>query len=51
MRTLVFEVAAVLLLPMIWGLNGVWSAVIVAESAAVILTFAFMITKRSKYHY
>lgn len=51
MRTLVFEVSAVLLLPMIWGLNGVWSAVIVAESAAVILTFAFMIIKRSKYHY
>lgn len=50
-RTLVFEVAAVLLLPMIWGINGIWFAVVVAEFMAVLLGLAFLIGKRNRYHY
>lgn len=51
MRTLVFETAAVLLLPLIFGLSGIWSAIIVAEIAAMILTTFFIVYKRKDYHY
>ncbi len=51
LRTLVFQVAAVLLLPKIWGINGVWYSIVVAEGMAVILSAAFLILKRKKYQY
>lgn len=51
MRTLVFETGAVLLLPLIFGLNGIWSAIIVAEIAALVLTMFFIVYKRKDYHY
>ena len=51
MRTLVFEIGAVLLLPMIFGLTGIWCAIIVAEIAALVLTTFFLVRKREEYHY
>lgn len=51
LRTMVFECSAVLLLPRIWGVNGVWSSVVVAECMAVILTFMFLGLKKKKYNY
>lgn len=51
LRTLVFQVGAVMLLPLVWGINGVWSSVIVAEFMAVVFSGIFLIFKRKKYHY
>ncbi len=51
LRTLVFQVAAVLLLPAIWDIDGIWMSIVVAEFMAVVLTAAFLATKRRKYHY
>lgn len=51
MRTLIFELGAVLLLPMIFGLSGIWSSIIVAEIASLILTTFFIVNKRKVYHY
>lgn len=51
LRTLVFQVGAVMLLPLVWGINGVWSSVIVAEFMAVVFSGIFLILKRKKYHY
>ncbi len=51
LRTLVFEVAAVLLLPLIWEIDGVWISIIVAEVMAVVISAIFLIVKRKKYHY
>ena len=51
MRTLIFEVGAVLLLPLIFGLSGIWWSIIVAEIAAVTLTMFFITYKRKDYHY
>lgn len=51
LRTLVFQCAAVIILPMIWGINGVWVSIVVAEFAAVIIGSAFLVTKRKKFHY
>ena len=50
-RTLLFELGAVLLLPLVFGITGIWSSIIIAEIAAVILTAAFILKNRSKYHY
>lgn len=51
LRTLVFQAAAVLLLPLLWGLNGIWAATAAAELLAVAVTAAFLVGKRRKYHY
>lgn len=51
LRTLVFETLAVMLLPVILGLDGVWLAIIVAEIAAVIITSVFFVKMRHRYHY
>jgi Na+-driven multidrug efflux pump len=51
LRTLVFQIGSVLLLPLIWKENGIWLSVVVAEIMAVVFTFIFMVIKRKKYHY
>lgn len=51
LRTLLFESSAVLILPVLLGLNGIWGAIIVAEGLSIIVTIYFLITKRAKYHY
>ena len=32
LRTLVFQIAAVLLLPLIWQIDGIWISIVVAEA-------------------
>lgn len=51
LRTLVFQVAAVLLLPLLFGIDGVWISIIVAEFMAVVFGALFMVLKRKKYNY
>lgn len=51
LRTLVFQIAAVLLLPMIWGIDGIWYSVVVAEIMAVLFSAIFLVAKRKKYQY
>ena len=51
LRTLVFQIAAVLLLPLIWGVDGIWASIVVAEFMAAVLTALFLVIKRKKYHY
>lgn len=51
LRTLVFQVAAVLVFPVIWGVDGLWLSTAAAELVAAILTVAFLLAKRKKYGY
>ncbi len=51
LRTLVFQVSAILLLPMIWGIDGIWVSIVMAEMMAVAFTTVFLIIKRKRYHY
>lgn len=51
LRTLVFQVAAVMILPLIWGIDGVWISIVAAEFMASVLTIGFLVAKRKKYHY
>ena len=50
-RTLVFEAAAVLVLPLVAGIDGVWASVIAAEALALILSAACLVRNRKKYGY
>ncbi|MBQ7934598.1 MAG: MATE family efflux transporter [Lachnospiraceae bacterium] len=51
LRTLVFQIAAVIILPLIWGIDGIWVSIVVAELMATVITVFFMVIKRKKYHY
>ena len=51
LRTLVFQLGAVLLLPLIWELDGIWLSVVVAEFVAAAFSALFVVIKRKKYHY
>lgn len=51
LRTFVFELGAVLLLPMLFGVDGIWYALIFAEFMAAFTSIIFMIALRRKYHY
>ena len=50
-RTLVFQVAAVLLLPLVLGENGIWCSVLVADAGATVLSVIFLYKKRYEYGY
>lgn len=50
-RTLLLESTAVMVLPRFFGINGVWSSVVVAEFLSLLLGSWFLIRKRHFYHY
>ncbi len=52
LRTLVFQIGAVLILPIVFGgINGIWSSVTVAELLTLCITITFFVRQRRKYHY
>lgn len=51
LRTLLFQIGAVLLLPLIWGIDGVWVSIVAADAMAVVVAFIFLVAKRKKYGY
>jgi putative MATE family efflux protein len=51
LRTLVFQIAAVLLLPLIWGIDGIWWSIVVAELMAAVVGAVFLLIHRKKYRY
>ena len=51
LRTLVFQVAAVLILPIFFDIDGVWLSISAAELLALLVTAAFLFGMRKKYKY
>ena len=51
LRTLVFQVIAVIVLPVMWGLDGIWISVVVAEAMAVAVGAVCIYLKRKRYKY
>lgn len=51
LRTLIFQIAAVLILPLFLGLDGIWISIVAAEVMAIIVTFLFIKINRKKYNY
>ena len=50
-RTLVCQIAAVMILPIFWELDGIWLAITAAELVAFVITVICFILFRKKYHY
>lgn len=51
LRTLIFQIAAVLILPIFLGINGIWLSIVVAEILAAMVTIGYMVKYRKKYKY
>lgn len=51
LRTLVFQLSAVLILPELLGLDGIWLSVVAAEVFALAVTSALLIKMRGRYRY
>lgn len=51
LRTLVFQIIAVLVLPLIFGIDGVWLSIVVAEVLSLAVTGFFLVTRKKHYQY
>ena len=51
LRTLVFQSASVLILPIFFDVDGIWWAITVSEVFAFLISVTFLLAKRGKYHY
>ena len=51
MRTLVFQVSSLIIMPLLFRLDGIWTAIIVAEGLAFLLTLWYLNNKKDQYHY
>lgn len=51
MRALVLPVICIVIMPMIWELDGVWYSLVGSELLGIGVSLWFMIGKRKKYHY
>lgn len=51
LRTLVFQVLAILILPIGFGIDGIWASLVVAELLAVLVSGLFLYGNRNRYHY
>ncbi len=50
-RTLVCECGAVMIMPLFFGVTGIWTAIIVAEVFAMFVCVYYLISQRRKYKY
>ncbi len=51
LRTALFQTTAVIIMPMIWGTDGIWWSAVAAEVMAVAASALFIVSKRKKYGY
>lgn len=51
LRTFIFKLSAVLILPLLLDLDGIWWADVTAEIFAFVISVLFLAAKRKKYHY
>lgn len=51
LRTLAFQIILIFVLPVLWGIDGIWLSVVFAEIFSMIITIGFFIAKRKKYKY
>ena len=51
LRTLVFQIVAVLAFPLFWKVDGIWLSTVAAEVMAMVVTVLFLWVNRKKYRY
>lgn len=50
-RTMIFQIGTVLIMPLIWDIDGIWYAPVVAEMLAFVMSLIYLKRKKKKYHY
>ena len=50
-RTFICQIAAVMLLPLVMGLDGIWWSIVAAELVAISLSVYFLMKNKDRYHY
>ena len=50
-RTLLFQIVCVFALPAIFGKGAIWMSITVAETFALVVSVAFIVSKNKRYHY
>lgn len=51
LRTFVFQIAAILLLPLLFSIDGIWLSLVVAELLGALFGSVFILAYRRRYHY
>ena len=51
MRSLVLPVVCIIIMPLIWGLDGIWYSLTLSEFLALAVAAWFLWSRRKKYHY
>ncbi len=51
LRTVVFQVATVIILPIFWEIDGIWWSMVAAEILSFIVAMGCLIKFKDKYHY
>lgn len=51
LRTLVFQIVAVFVLPALLGIDGIWLSIVVAEMLSLAVTGFFLATRKAQYQY
>lgn len=51
LRTLLFQVAAVIMLPIWFGIDGIWLAITAAELLSLFVSLFFFLKEKKRYHY
>lgn len=51
LRAFVLQIIMVLLLPVLWGINGIWFSALGSELLALFITIYFLVIKKKVYHY
>lgn len=51
LRTIVFQIVAVIVFPLLWGIDGIWLSLVVAELMAAAVTVLFLVGMQRKYQY
>lgn len=51
LRTLLFQIVMICILPVFLGLNGIWLAIVAAEMLALVVTIICFGANRKRYHY
>ena len=51
LRTLLFQIAFIFILPLIFGIDGIWMAVVLAEVVTLFFAMVFLVKNRKKYKY
>lgn len=51
LRAFVFQIAAVLVFPLLWGIDGIWLSIVAAELMASTVSLVFILTNKKRYGY